>query len=180
MSSPVPVLLGLGSNIDRERHLTAGLDALAEVLADMRCSPVFESEPVGIRSGHFYNLVVSGTTTMPLGELDRRLKFIEADNGRYAPNRQGLPLDIDVLTYGELVGDFDGLRLPRAEILKNAFVLWPLALLVPERLHPEQGQSYAELWAGMATSQRLWPTAFSWRGRELTPAELLPDWPAPA
>jgi 7,8-dihydro-6-hydroxymethylpterin-pyrophosphokinase len=63
-----------------------------------------------------------GATDLPLMELDRRLKFIEADNGRYAPDRKGLPLDIDVLLYGDLVGNFDGLILPRAEILKNAFV----------------------------------------------------------
>ena len=54
--------------------------------------------------------------------MDRRLKSIEADNGRYAPDRKGLPLDIDVLLYGDLVGDFDGL-VPRAEILKNACVV---------------------------------------------------------
>lgn len=167
------VLLGLGSNIERERHLTAGLDALAELLAEMQCSPVFESEPVGIRSGPFYNLVVSGYTELSLGEFDRRLKFIEADNGRYAPDRKGLPLDIDVLCFEALVGDFDGLCLPRAEILKNAFVLWPLSLLVPERLHPQQQKPYQMLWQQMQTEQKLQPTAFSWHGRELTPASLL-------
>jgi 2-amino-4-hydroxy-6-hydroxymethyldihydropteridine diphosphokinase len=175
----VPVLLGLGSNLDRERHLCAGLDALAGFLQRMRCSPVFESDPVGIRSGPFFNLVVAAQTDLPLGELDRRLKFIEADNGRYAPDRKGLPLDIDVLAYGDLVGDFDGLRLPRAEILRNAFVLWPLALLVPEQPHPETGRSYAQLWDEAQIDQRLWPAAFSWNGQALTPAALLQEWPAP-
>ncbi|MDP1165143.1 2-amino-4-hydroxy-6-hydroxymethyldihydropteridine diphosphokinase, partial [Klebsiella pneumoniae] len=94
---------------------------------------------VGIKSGPFFNLVVSAYTDLPLMELDRRLKFIEADNGRYAPDRKGLPLDIDVMLYGELVGNFDGLILPRAEILKNAFVLWPLSLMAPQRVHPEVG-----------------------------------------
>lgn len=42
------VYLGLGSNIEREPHLCAGLDALAGFLIDMRCSAVFESQPVGI------------------------------------------------------------------------------------------------------------------------------------
>ncbi|MGE9115853.1 2-amino-4-hydroxy-6-hydroxymethyldihydropteridine diphosphokinase, partial [Escherichia coli] len=78
-------------------------------LTDVRCSAVFESQPVGIKSGPFFNLVVSACTDLPLMELDRRLKFIEADNGRYAPDRKGLPLDIDVLLYGDLVGNFDGL-----------------------------------------------------------------------
>lgn len=170
---PARVFLGLGSNIQREQHLLAGLEALAGLLDCMRCSPVFESHAVGIRSANFYNLVVSGLTDLPLGELDRRLKFIEADNGRYAPERVGLPLDIDVLTYAELVGDFDGLRLPRPEVLRNAFVLWPLALLAPDAVHPERGATFASLWHEARIDQQLWPVAFQWRGQPLTPPELL-------
>ncbi|MHA6495513.1 2-amino-4-hydroxy-6-hydroxymethyldihydropteridine diphosphokinase [Pseudomonas borbori] len=171
--SLTPVLLGLGSNIEREAHLRNGLDALSAILGDMRCSPVFESQAVGIKSGPFFNLVVSGFSELPLGELDRRLKFIEADNGRYAPDRKGLPLDIDVLLYGDLVGNFDGLILPRTEILKNAFVLWPLALLVPESLHPGEQRSFSDLWQNARIDQQLWPVAFQWRQDELTPAALI-------
>ncbi|BAQ83472.1 2-amino-4-hydroxy-6-hydroxymethyldihydropteridine diphosphokinase [Pseudomonas sp. St29] len=166
------VFLGLGSNIEREVHLCAGLDALAGFLVDMRCSAVFESQPVGIKSGPFFNLVVSGYTDLPLIELDRRLKFIEADNGRYAPDRKGLPLDIDVLLYGDLTGNFDGLILPRAEILKNAFVLWPLSLMAPERVHPLAGKSLAVLWHEAQIDQVLAPVPFEWRGRQLTPPGL--------
>ena len=175
-----PIFLGLGSNIEREQRLVAGLDALAEFIRDLRCSPVFESRPVGIKSGNFYNLVVSGYTELSLHELDRRLKFIEADNGRYAPERKGLPLDIDVLLYDGLVGSFDGLELPRAEILKNAFVLWPLALLAPEAVHPVAGKPFAELWATAQIDQQLWPVPFAWRGVELTPAALLQAYPTPS
>jgi len=175
-----PIFLGLGSNIEREQRLVAGLDALAEFVRDLRYSPVFESRPVGIKSGNFYNLVVSGYTELSLHELDRRLKFIEADNGRYAPERKGLPLDIDVLLYDGLVGSFDGLELPRAEILKNAFVLWPLALLAPEAVHPVAGKPFAELWATAQIDQQLWPVPFAWRGVELTPAALLQAYPTPS
>lgn len=174
------IFLGLGSNIERARHLCAGLDALAEFIGSLQCSPVFESEPVGIKSGAFFNLVVSGDTDLSLVELDRRLKLIEADNGRYAPDRKGLPLDIDVLLYGEQVGDFDGLVLPRAEILRNAFVLWPLALHAPEVLHPGVRRSFADLWQTAQISQQLQPIAFQWRGNELTPAELLAHPHAPS
>ncbi len=173
------VFLGLGSNVEREAHLCAGLDALTGFLQDLQCSPVFESTPVGIKSGPFFNLVVSARTDLPLHELDRRLKCIEADNGRYAPERRGLPLDIDVLLYDGLVGNFDGLILPRAEILKNAFVLWPLSLLAPQEPHPAVGKPFAELWAAAQIDQQLWPVAFRWGARELTPAQLLQDYPAP-
>ena len=167
------VYLGLGSNIEREPHLRAGLDALAGFLIDVRCSAVFESQPVGIKSGPFFNLVVSAFTDLSLMELDRRLKSIEADNGRYAPDRKGLPLDIDVLLYGDLMGNFDGLILPRAEILKNAFVLWPLSMMAPDRVHPEVGKTLAELWRDAQIDQMLAPVAFEWQGQQLTPSTLL-------
>lgn len=167
------VLLGLGSNVQRELHLSAGLDALQQSLADMHCSPVFESLAVGYKGDNFYNLVVSGWTELPLAELERRLKAIEVDNGRYAPDRKGLPLDIDVLMYGDLVGNFHGIELPRPETLKNAFVLWPLALLAPEVVHPQARESFAKLWNESKIDQRLWPVPFCWNGVQLTPASLL-------
>src|SRR5690606_11114435 len=139
------VLLGLGSNIDRETHLRAGLDALRELLDDLRCSPVFESLPVGIRSGPFLNMVVSGTSRLPLPELAPRLKAIEVDNGRYAPDRKGLTLDIDVLLFDRHADGLVGSILPRAESLRNGFVLWPLALLAPHRRHCVAGESFARL-----------------------------------
>ena len=169
------IFLGLGSNIEREKHLHAGLEALDGFLMKMTCSPVFESQPVGIKSGPFFNLVVTAYTDLPLMELDRRLKFIEADNGRYAPERKGLPLDIDVLLYGEQVGNFDGLILPRAEILKNAFVLWPLSLIAPERVHPGVDKCFRDLWQEAQIDQVLAPVAFEWRGVQLTPDAISLD-----
>ena len=167
------IYLGLGSNVERETHLQAGLDALAGFLLGMQCSPVFESQPVGIKSGPFFNLVVSAKTDLPLVELSRRLKLIEADNGRYAQDRKGLPLDIDVLFYGDLEGDFEFLTLPRAEILKNAFVLWPLSLMAPDLVHPGVGKTLAQMWADAQIDQVLAPVAFEWRGVQLTPAKML-------
>ena len=167
------IYLGLGSNVEREKHLCAGLDALAEFLQGMQCSAVFESQPVGIKSGPFFNLVVSAKTDLPLIELSRRLKLIEADNGRYAHDRKGLPLDIDVLLYGDRVGNFDGLILPRAEILKNAFVLWPLSLIAPGKVHPGMGKTLAQMWADAQIDQVLAPVAFEWRGEQLTPLQML-------
>lgn len=176
----IQVVLGLGSNIDAQKHLCAGLEALDILLKELHCSPVFESLAVGYQGPNFHNLVVTGYTDSPLLELDRQLKAIEADNGRYAPQRKGLPLDIDVLLYGDQVGTFGGeLVLPRAEILRNAFVLWPLALLIPEQQHPVAQQSFAQLWQHSGIQQQLWPIAFQWRAQALTPQWLLEEFPHP-
>lgn len=167
------VYLGLGSNIERETHLCAGLDALRELFGDLECSPVFESEPIGIRSDCFLNMVVHFKTSMALHKLNQHLKQIEMVNGRYEEPRKGLPLDIDVLLYGQEIGAFDKITLPRAEILTNAFVLWPLAILAPDVLHPVQQRSFLELWQGTHINQQLWPVLFFWRGQQLTPQALL-------
>ncbi|MBO4971101.1 MAG: 2-amino-4-hydroxy-6-hydroxymethyldihydropteridine diphosphokinase, partial [Pseudomonas sp.] len=86
---------------------------------------------------------------------------------------KGLPLDIDVLFFGDLVGNFDGLTLPRAEILKNAFVLWPLSLIAPDKVHPGVDKTLAQIWAEAQIEQVLAPAAFEWRGESLTPLEML-------
>jgi 2-amino-4-hydroxy-6-hydroxymethyldihydropteridine diphosphokinase len=65
------------------------------------------------------------------------------------------------------------LILPRAEILKNAFVLWPLSLIAPDRVHPGVGKSFATLWREAQIDQVLAPVAFEWRGEQLTPSDLL-------
>jgi 2-amino-4-hydroxy-6-hydroxymethyldihydropteridine diphosphokinase len=177
--SLTPVLLGLGSNFERVTNLLAGLEALEQLLPGLRCSPVFESLAVGIQSGPFINLVVAANTELPLAGLDIRLKGIEAANGRYAPQRKGLTLDIDILAYGDCCGVFEGLVLPREEVLRNAFVLWPLALLEPGWIHPRTGQSIAESWRTARIDQRLWPMSFVWRGEDLTPNALQQAFPVP-
>ncbi|MBC7212299.1 MAG: 2-amino-4-hydroxy-6-hydroxymethyldihydropteridine pyrophosphokinase, partial [Pseudomonas sp.] len=58
--------------------------------------------------------------------------------------------------------------LPRAEILKNAFVLWPLSLLAPQRVHPGVGKPMAQLWEEASIDQVLAPVPFEWRGLQLT------------
>lgn len=167
------VYLGLGSNIEREAHLCAALDSLKKLFGELSCSPVFESEPVGICSDCFLNMVVGLKTNLPIADLVSCLKNIELCHGRDSKSRVSLPLDIDLLLYGQEVGCCEGVRLPRGEILHNAFVLWPLALLAPQDVHPERQQCFAKLWQQMQSQQNLWPYAMSWNEQPLTPPQLL-------
>jgi 2-amino-4-hydroxy-6-hydroxymethyldihydropteridine diphosphokinase len=68
------------------------------------------------------------------------------------------------LLYNDLVLLEGKLELPRDEITKNAFVLWPLAEIAPELKHPVLHQSYTELWAAFdKDKQPLWPIPFLWQ-----------------
>ena len=166
------VYISIGSNIDRERYITAALDALAGWFDEPLISSVYESESVGFDGSPFYNLVVGVDTDLSVADLSARFKQLEADNGR----RRGVPkfsprtLDLDILTYDHEVGRVDGVELPRGEILKNAFVLLPLAEIAPTAAHPVCGERYQALWQAYDRDQKLWPVDFTWRGRRISQA----------
>jgi 2-amino-4-hydroxy-6-hydroxymethyldihydropteridine diphosphokinase len=63
----------------------------------------------------------------------------------------------------------DGIQIPRDEILKNAFVLLPLAEIAPAACHPQTGLSYQQHWDAFdKVKQKLWPIEFIWRGSNIT------------
>lgn len=172
------IYLGIGSNTHRDRHVQRGLDALEQLLGPLALSPVFESDAVGILGTRFYNMVVAADCALDLIDLNAALKAIEAACGRREQTVPGrITLDIDILLYGDLTGCHDGVQLPRAELYRNAFVLWPLALLAPQLVIPDGGQTARALWLGWQGQQKVWPVAFDWHGQALTPALLLRQHP---
>jgi len=172
MARAVRVYISIGSNVNREHYVTAALDALSVWFGELTISPVYDSEAVGFDGSPFLNLVVGVDTSLPVAELSRRFKQLEADNGRRrdVPKFSARTLDLDILTHGDAVGRVDGVELPRGEILKNAFVLRPLADIAPEDVHPVCGKSYGRLWREYSTGQKLWPVNFSWQGRQISNA----------
>ena len=163
------VYLSLGSNIDREYHICSALDALSNAFGDLDISTVFESIAVGFEGDSFFNLVVGIQAEQSVGEITKILKNIEDCNGRdrSAPKFGPRSLDIDILTVDNLVGEIDGIRLPRNEVLKNAFVLQPLAELAPQMLHPETNRTISDHWQDFdKQSQKLWPVDFHWQPKD--------------
>lgn len=165
------VYLSLGSNIQRYQHITAGLDALDQLLTNMRISTIYESHSVGFNGSNFLNLVVAGQTELSIVDLSEKLKKIEDDNGRKrnGPKFSPRTLDIDILLFGHQYGEVAGIYLPREEILHHAFVLLPLSELYPEGLHPTLQKTYEQLWREFdKTSQHLWAVEFVWRGKKVS------------
>lgn len=153
------VFLGLGSNIDAPLHIGRALAALKRQFGSLRVSPIYESEAVGFSGDNFLNLVVAADTELTVAQLHAAMRDIENDNGRdrNAPKYSGRTLDIDILLFDDCVGDIDGVRLPRDEIVKNAFVLKPLCDLAPTLIHPQYNKSMAQMWAEYDdVKQKLW------------------------
>lgn len=152
--------ISIGSNIEPLRHIRAALRSLYAQFGNLSVSPVYESHAVGFEGNNFYNLVVGLSTDKDVFSVNRLLSKLETENGRIRTPGQKFnsrTLDLDLLLYDDLCLDKDGLSLPRDEILKYAFVLRPLADILPEGRHPQTGERYFDLWARFdKSSQPMW------------------------
>ena len=158
------ILISIGSNIDREHYTRRSLSALKQHFDDVSVSSVYESEAVGFNGSPFYNLVARATTLMDIESVCSTLKNIEKENGRVHSDKKfcARTLDLDLLTYDSKVTT-QPIVLPREEICYNAFVLWPLAELVPNERHPEIQKTYAQMWDAFdKQKQQLRPIDFTW------------------
>jgi 2-amino-4-hydroxy-6-hydroxymethyldihydropteridine diphosphokinase len=168
------VALSLGSNHDAENNLSSALDELLLQFHDLSLSSVFRSKAHAAAAPDYLNMAVGIDTELPLQELARLLKKIEDKHrrDRSVPKPAKVTLDIDLLLYGDKSGNFDGIALPRPEILTAAYVLWPLAQIAAKKKHPALKQSYRDLWDSFDKSrQAIAPVNFSWHERKISTAK---------
>jgi hypothetical protein len=71
------IYIGLGSNVERERHLLAGIADLQHTFTAVRLSTVYESAAVGFAGANFFNLVAEAQTEMSLEQVLVALRSIE-------------------------------------------------------------------------------------------------------
>ena len=158
------ILISNGSNIEREHYTRRSFAALKHAFRDVTVSSVYESEAVGFNGNPFYNAAARAITSKSIEEVCATLKSIEKDNGRVHTDKKfcARTLDLDLLTYDSEITTTP-VVLPREEICYNAFVLWPLAELVPNDIHPETQETYAQMWQNFdKQKQQLWPIDFTW------------------
>lgn len=148
----VKVYVGVGSNIDREKNIPAGLQALAQRFGKLFISPVYQCKSFGFEGDDFYNLVAAFITFKEIDDVIAEIKEIEYAFGRTRKEARysSRTLDIDLLLYGDVVSEqYD---VPRKDIQKYIFVLKPLYDLDPDLVHPLTGKTIADLWQGFDKS----------------------------
>lgn len=140
------VYLDIGSNIDREQNIQSCVDELQIIFPNIVFSKAYESEAVGFDGDPFINLSAGLQTDLGYDELNVYLKRLEDKHARKRDNKKFIArtLDVDILLFGDLVLQ-PKIDLPRAEILKFPFVLFPLAEIAPDFIHPIEKKSISEL-----------------------------------
>ena len=149
------ILIAVGSNLASDRFgtplatCTAALDRLEgpeiQVLARSRwyrTAPVPPSD-----QPWFINGVAQVGTALTAEQLLQRMHAIEHDFGRERKQRnEARVIDLDLLAYNEMVTEpTAALRLPHPRLAERAFVVLPLAEMVPEWRHPVSGLTAVEM-----------------------------------
>lgn len=143
------VFLSLGSNINPEGNLRLGIRELKARYAPLDISPVYLNKAVGFDGDDFLNLVVGCNAQAYIESIVEEIAKIHTLAGRSGSERKfsSRTLDIDLLTYGQVVTTVPPVKLPRRDVLDYSFVLKPLVDIAPELRHPVTGRTYAEHWA---------------------------------
>ena len=141
------VFVGLGANLgDRQTALCAALTAIGQLPGTrvLRVSPLYGSAPVDAGGPDYLNAVAEIATTLAPQALLQALQAIEHSAGRERPYRHApRTLDLDILWFGDQVIDTPLLTVPHPRMAERAFVLRPLADLVPERVAASALQAVA-------------------------------------
>ena len=149
MSEPVLAILAIGGNLGKRRKtIRSGLKALAATkgISKVLCSPLVESsavteEGVDESKPNYMNGVVQILTTLKPKELLTEIRRIETEHGRIRLERWGSrTLDIDIITYDDVLKATKELTIPHPRAFERAFVLVPWALLDPQAVLPGYGK----------------------------------------
>lgn len=149
------LVLSLGSNIEREKHIRFGISELTRIFGALRISPVYETAAVGFSGPDFFNLVVIAHTELKLEEAIDKIRAIETVAGRVRGEKkfQDRSLDIDILLFGDSDLHQLGYDIPRDEIEHAGYVLKPLADLLPQQRHPVSGEGFMQMWQARMAQQ---------------------------
>ncbi len=133
-------LIALGGNVGDvrdaiDRAIAAFCDGM--VVRLLARSSDYRTPPVGVTDQPpFVNCAIVAATEQPPASLLARAQSVEAQFGRDRSREQHWgprTLDIDLIAYDDIAMNTLDLTLPHPRALERAFVLLPLAELVPER-----------------------------------------------
>jgi 2-amino-4-hydroxy-6-hydroxymethyldihydropteridine diphosphokinase len=148
--------IGLGSNLGDSLAILNGAIERLKIHPQIELSAVsswYRTAPIGPPQPDYLNGCATVETSLSGLELLSVLQSIEAEFGRVRGEIWGArTLDLDLLLYGDRVIDLPTLQVPHPHMCDRAFVLVPLAQIVPNWLEPKSGESIATLAAKLEYS----------------------------
>ena len=152
--SPVMACVALGANLgDAVATVQQAFHDVAHLPMTqlIKASSLYRSAPYEAQGPDFINAVVLVHTQLSPLSLLLALQALEKSNGRERPYKNApRTLDLDIIFHGDVVLNTPELSLPHPRWQARAFVVWPLAEVLPERVSADtiasvQGQIISKI-----------------------------------
>lgn len=130
--------IALGSNLgQRRKNINLAIEYLRNdpAIKIVKVSSFIETEPFNCPAQpKFLNGVAKLEISYSAQELLKELQEIETGMGREYPRIKNQPrtIDLDILLYGDLKIEEEGLKIPHPRMWKREFVTIPLQEIAPE------------------------------------------------
>lgn len=141
--------LCLGSNIEPETNIRFAVRRLRQDFGKIKTSNLYLSKAIGFDGDDFLNLVVSVKTDLSLDALLDYTDKLEQAAGRVRVRRgrfDSRTLDVDVVMFGDLLGNHLGREWPSEDLSESAHVLLPMSEIAGDKKHPALGIRFNQLW----------------------------------
>ena len=142
------IYLALGTNLgQRQENLEQAIKRLAPGITVLETSKLYETAPAYVvDQPAFLNMVLKGKTTLSPQNLLTYLKRIEDEMGREQTIRYGPRIiDVDIIFYDDWIVFTPDLQIPHPRLAERGFVLYPLADIAADMVHPVFNQTIREL-----------------------------------
>ncbi len=147
------ILIGFSANLPgrfggpEETIRAAALEMTRRDLRVQKMSRIWVTAPVPISDQPWYNNAVAAIETVHEPRMVFNIiKGIEQDFGRETRERNAARvIDLDLVSYNNLVMNDSDLIIPHPRMHERAFVLCPLKDVAPDWRHPVTGQSIDEM-----------------------------------
>ncbi len=139
MNSLHHAYLNLGSNIEPEFHLPKAIQMLRDYGRVEATSSIWQNHAVGSNGPDFLNACVLFLSSLQPHDLKEQIiRPIEASLGRvrYANKNAPRTIDVDIVLFDETPLNI--------EFWVYAFVVVPLAELIPDFIHPLSGEKLSD------------------------------------
>ncbi|WP_051073665.1 2-amino-4-hydroxy-6-hydroxymethyldihydropteridine diphosphokinase [Coprothermobacter platensis] len=133
------VYISFGSNIgDRTNFIHRAISMCGTFIQWEKITPIVETSPYGkTDQPPFLNAIGKGKTSVMPEELLKNLQEVERSLGRLRDVRWGpRTIDLDILTYDDVVQKSSTLTLPHPDLHNRDFLLTLLCEYFPEWRHP--------------------------------------------
>lgn len=152
----VKALISMGSNINPLDNLYEGSQDIAAQFKILNRSNVYQTEDTreSHRGQYYLNRVLQIETALPYLDFRASLKAIEKAHGREPGNRDLVPLDLDILTFGSQVFRYQGKQIPDPDILTHGYISLPLAETVPDFRHPGTGETIDKILSKLSPEEQ--------------------------